>query len=194
MNQVKNLIECKRRNENNGSKNAITAAVYTVVMVIGILACCICDMAVSGTLTWSLIVLGSVLAAWLASFPVILFGKKGILASMTAISILMIPFIYLLSVLTKINEIFSIGAIISIIALAFLWIIYILYYRFKKRKLLATGIIFLFAVPFTFLINTALSKMTGEPVVDAWDILATLILLIIAVVFIIGDRVRKKVM
>ena len=99
---------------------------------------------------------------------------------------------YILSILIKNNEVFSIGAMMSIITLVFLWIIYILYHRLKERKLLATGITFLLAIPFTFFINIILSKMIGEPIIDVWDILSVFILLIIAVAFIIGDYARKK--
>jgi transcriptional regulator with XRE-family HTH domain len=106
-----NLIELKRKDENNMKKNTIISTIYTIAMVIGILVCCICDIAISGTLTWSLIVLSSILVTWIVSFPVV-----------------------------------------------FLWIIYVLYYRLKERKLLATGITFLFAIPFTFLISGILSK------------------------------------
>ena len=171
-----NLIELKRKDENNMNKNAIISTIYTIAMVIGILVCCIFDIAISGTLTWSLIVLSSVLVTWIASFPVILLGKKGVLVAMIAISILIVPFMYILSILIKVNEVFNIGAIMSIISLVFLWIIYIMYRRLKERKLLATGITFLFAIPFTFVINSTLSKMIGEPVVDIWDILSVFIL------------------
>ena len=184
-----NLIELKRKDENNMNKNTI---IYTITMVIGILVCCICDVAISGTLTWSLITLSSILITWIASFPVILLGKKGVLVAMVAISILILPFMYILSILIKVNEVFNIGAIMSIYTQVFLWIIYILYYRLKERKLLATGITFLFAIPFTLLINITLSKLIGEPVIDVWDILSVFILLIVSVAFIIGDYARKK--
>lgn len=187
-----NLIELKKRDENNMNKNTIISTIYTIAMVIGILVCCICDIAISGTLTWSLIVLSSILVTWIASFPVILLGKKGVLVAMIAISILVIPFMYILSILIKVNEIFSIGTIMSIISLIFLWIVYVLYYRLKERKLLATGITFLFAIPFTILINSTLSKMIGEPAIDIWDILSVFILLIVAVAFFIGDYARKN--
>ena len=160
-----NLIELKRKDENNMNKNTIISIIYTITMVIGILVCCICDVAISGTLTWSLITLSSILITWIASFP----------------------FMYILSILIKVNEVFNIGAIMSIYTLVFLWIIYILYYRLKERKLLATGITFLFAIPFTLLINITLSKLIGEPVIDVWDILSVFILLIVSVAFIIGD-------
>ena len=167
-----NLIELKRKDENNMNKNTI--------------------ISISGTLTWSLIALSSILITWIASFPVILLGKKGVLVAMVAISILILPFMYILSILIKVNEVFNIGAIMSIYTLVFLWIIYILYYRLKERKLLATGITFLFAIPFTLLINITLSKLIGEPVIDVWDILSVFILLIVSVAFIIGDYARKK--
>ena len=182
-----NLIELKRKDENNMNKNTIISIIYTITMAIGILVCCICDVAISGTLTWSLITLSSILITWIASFPVILLGKKGVLVAMVAISILILPFMYILSILIKVNEVFNIGAIMSIYTL-----IYILYYRLKERKLLATGITFLFAIPFTLLINITLSKLIGEPVIDVWDILSVFILLIVSVAFIIGDYARKK--
>lgn len=50
----------------------------------------------------------------------------------------------------------------------------------------------MFAIPFTLLINSILSKMIGEAVIDIWDILSIFILLIIAVAFIIGDYARRK--
>ena len=57
---------------------------------------------------------------------------------------------------------------------------------------MATGITLLLAIPFTILINSTLSKMIGEPVIDIWDILSAFILFILAVAFIIGDYARKK--
>ena len=71
-----NLIELKRKDENNMNKNKIISIIYTVTMIIGILVCCICDVAISGTLTWSLITFSSILITWKASFPVVLLGKK----------------------------------------------------------------------------------------------------------------------
>lgn len=187
-----NLIELKRKDENNMKKNALISTLYTIAMVIGIVVCCICDIAISGSMTWSLIVLSSILVTWIASFPIILLGKKGVLVTMIAITIFIIPFMYILSILLKVNEVFRIGAVMSIISLVFLWVIYILYHRLKQRKLLATGLSFIVAIPFTLLINGTLSQMIDEPIVDIWDILSVFILLIIAVAFVIGDYAKKK--
>lgn len=139
------------------NKNVLLSILYTIAMVIGIVVCYICDIAVSGSMTWSLIVLSSILVTWIASFPIILLGKKGVFVTMIAITIFVIPFMYILSILLKVNEVFRIGAVISIISLVFLWVIYMLYHRLKQRKLLATGLSFIVAVPVTLLINGTLS-------------------------------------
>lgn len=187
-----NLIELKRRNENSINKNTVISIIYTITMAVGIMVCGICDAAVSGRFTWSLIVLSSVFAAWIASFPIILLGKKGIFAAMISVSVLILPFMYILSALIKVNEVFGIGSIMSVIALAFLWIVYFLFYRLKERKLLAAAIAFLIAIPFVFLINIVLSKMLGIPAVDIWDILSVFILFIISAAFFIVDHARKN--
>lgn len=187
-----NLIELKKKDENNRSRNAIISVIYTVTMVIGILVCCICDFAVTGKLTWSLITLSSILITWAASFPVILLGRKGIMVSMISISILIIPFLYVLSIILKVAGIFRIGAVMSVISLIFLWIIFLMYQRLWERKLLATGITTLFAVPFTLLINFALTQLIDEPIFDIWDLLTVFILLILAVFLICLDVIKRK--
>lgn len=187
-----NLIELKKKDENNRSRNAMISVVYTVTMVVGILVCCLCDFAVTGKLTWSLITLSSILITWAASFPAILLGRKGIIVSMISISILIIPFLYVLSIILKVAGIFRIGVVMSVISLIFLWLTFLLYQRLRERKLLATGITFLFAIPVTFLINFALAQLIDEPIFDIWDLLTVFILLILAVVFIRIDVVKRK--
>lgn len=187
-----NLIELKKKDENNRSRNAMISVVYTVTMVVGILVCCLCDFAVTGKLTWSLITLSSILITWAASFPAILLGRKGIIVSMISISILIIPFLYVLSIILKVAGIFRIGVVMSVISLIFLWLTFLLYQRLRERKLLATGITFLFAIPITFLINFALAQLIDEPIFDIWDLLTVFILLILAVVFIRIDVVKRK--
>ena len=188
-----NLIELKRKDENNMNRNCTMSMIFTIIMVMGVLVCFICDVAISGRLTWSLIVLSSVLFIWISAFPIILLGKKGVLVAMFNFTILIEPFMFVLSIMIKVDGVFRIGGGITLIAVAFLWAIYILYDRLKKRKLLATGITFLLAIPFTFLTNIVLSKMIDEPVTDIWDMLSVFILFVLADAFLMGDYVHKKV-
>lgn len=173
--------------------NVLISILYTTAMVIAVFVCCICDGVVSGTFSWSLIVLGSVLFTWIITFPVILLGKKGIRAAMLVMNIFIFPFLYILSILLKVDQIFSIGAVLSEIAFAFFWMLYILYGRLKNRKLLAGGITCLLFIPFMLLINFALSQMLGETEREVWDILSAFILVVMAAAFIIGDYARKRI-
>ena len=161
-------------------------------MVIGVMVCFICDMAISGTLTWSLIVLVSTLIAWASSFPIVLLGKKGVFVAMVAVSILTIPFMYILSILLNANQVFRLGAVMSVFSLVFVWVIYALFNRLKERRFLATGIMFLLAIPFTLLINNTLSIMIGEPLIDLSKVLSIFTLLIVASAFIIVDYAKRK--
>lgn len=188
---MKIRFELKKKDENNMNRNVISV-LYTIVMLVGIMVCFICEIAISRTLAWSLIVLSSTMLVWASSFPIILLGKKGVLVAMVSISILTIPYIYLLSVLIKANQVFHIGAILSVYSLVFVWVIYALYIKLKGRKLLATGFMFLLAIPFTLLINSTLSIMIGEPPIEVSDVLSIFALLIAAFAFIIADYARRK--
>lgn len=188
----KNLIEFKKKDEHNMNKNTIISIVYAVTLVIGILVCFICDVATSGMLSWSLITFCSILFAWIALFPMILLGKKGIFVSLVSVSVFIIPLMYILSILLKVREVFQIGTAMSVIALIFLWVIFAVHHRLKNRKFLAMGITFLLAIPLMLSINITLSKMIHEPVIDAGDIIAVFIFTILAFAFIIGDYARKK--
>lgn len=136
------LLELKRKDENNISKNTIISIVFTVTMLVGIMVCCTCDVAITGSLTWSLIPLSAILFAWIISFPIILLGKRGVFGGMLSLSIFLIPFLYIISILIKNMSVFRIGAIMSIFMLIYMWIIYALYHHFRNRKILATGITF----------------------------------------------------
>lgn len=186
------LLALKRKDEDNINKNTIIAIIFTVIMIIGMLVCGICDLATTGSLTWSLITLSAILFAWAIAFPILLWGKKGIFGGMLSLSIFIIPFLYIMSILIKSVSLFRIGAIMSIFALIYMWVIYALYIHFRKRKMLATGITFFLAIPFMVLVNMTLSKMIAEPIFTIWDMLSAFLLLVIAFAFMIGDYAHNR--
>ncbi len=186
------LLELKKKDENYISKNGVIAIIFTVTMLVGIMVCCICDLAVTGALTWSCITLSAILFAWIISFPVLLLGKKGVFCGMLSLSVFIIPFLYIISVLVGTEAVFRIGAVMSVLALIYLWAVYALYIRFRNRKVLATGISVFLAVPFMLSVNAVLSRLIGEPPLDVWDMLSVFILLIIAVSLLTADYARHK--
>lgn len=186
-----NLIELKRKDENNIKKNIVISIVCSVTLLIAIFVCAICDFATSGTLTWSLIPISSIIFGWVMSFPVITLGKRGIVGSMVSMSIFVIPYLYVLSMLVKVYTVFRIGTIMSIISMIYIWLIFVLYNRLRARKLLMIGIALLLSIPFVFIVNIILSKMISEPVIDMWDILSVFVLLVVAFAFFVYDHFKQ---
>lgn len=187
-----NFIALKRKDENNMKKNTIISIIFSVILLIGMLVCAICDIAISGRFTWSLIPITSIIFAWLISFPTIVSGKKGVFGSLIAISIFVIPYLYVLSALVETKVVFSMGAIIAFVSIGYLWLVFGIFKRLKARKKLAVGIVFLLGIPFMVLINFILSRMISDRMFDMWDLLAAFILLIIAVVFGVWDYAKAK--
>lgn len=188
-----NLIALKRKDENNIAKNVVVSALFSITLLVGIMVCGICDFAISGSLSWSLIPITSIVFVWVISFPSIMLGKKGIIKSLIALSVFVIPYIYLLSRKLNVKELFQLGTIISLISLLFLWIVFAVFCRIgKTRKLVALGTTALLIVPFVIIVNVLLSKMLETPIFDVWDFLSIFVLLILSIVFFACDYAEKK--
>lgn len=166
--------------------------IFSITLLAGIIICCICDIAISGGLTWSLISGSSIAFAWVVSFPCIRLRKNRIAASLISLSIFVIPYLYLLSCLLKTKEVFSIGAVMSAISIVFLWLIFAVFRCIGKKTSTAVGLSFLLGIPFLFVVNIMLSKMISEPICDAWDIVSMLVLLLSALIsFAFGNKKEK---
>lgn len=172
----------------------ICAIAFSIPLLLGIIVCAICDMAVSGTFTWSLIPISSIIFIWLSLFPAVKYGKKGIIGSVMSLSLLTIPFLYVLNSLIKINALLlPIGIKMSVISIVYLWVVFALFKTLKSRKLIASAVSLLLVIPICFLINFTLSKIIGEPLFDIWDVLTfSVIAAAAAILFIIDFTARKN--
>lgn len=187
-----NLLELKRRDENHINRNVVIAIIFSCTLLIGAAVCMICDLAITGRLTWSLIPVSSVLLAWAVLFPVMMFGKKGIVGSCISLSLFIFPYLYVLGRLLRVRAVCSIGGTMAVIAVVYLWLAAGLFKKFTERKLMASGMVFVLAVPLLFIINGALSVLISEPLLDGWDVLTIFLLLIAAFTFFACDYVRHK--
>ena len=68
----------KRENENKIMKNTTISILVTALSLIAILVCIICDLAIFGKFTWSIITTSSIIFFWLVLIPMIKLGKRGI--------------------------------------------------------------------------------------------------------------------
>ena len=187
-----NLLILKRRDENNINRNVVISIIFSCTLLIGAFVCVICDLAITGRLTWSLIPVSSILFAWVILFPVMMFRKKGILGGCISVSIFIFPYLYILSSLLHVRAVLAIGAAAAAISVVYLWLSVGIFRKFSGRKLTAAGIVFLAAVPFLFVMNGALSFLISEPMLDGWDVLTVFLLLIAAFTFFACDYARHK--
>ena len=152
-----NLIALKRKDENNMTKNVILSILFSAALLIGIMVCAICNIAISGNLTWSFIPVSSIVFAWVITFPSIIWGKRGIIVSLISLSVFIVPYLFLLGSLLKTKEVFSVGAVMAVASIIFLWLIVAVFKR-MERKLAALGTTFLSAIPFMIIVNVYYQK------------------------------------
>ena len=162
---------------------------FSVILLLGMFVCVICNVAVSGTLTWSLYPVSSILFAWLICVPVIRYGTKGIPGSLIAVSIFLLPFLTVLSrLIGRNNLIIPIGAKTALPSLVYLWCIYLIFSKSALRKRLAAAASFLLAIPLHLIINLLLAGILSTPFLDIWDILSLSVLLLCATALFLADR------
>lgn len=204
--KIENIIEYAEKSVNGRVRAAqkICAAVYSALSIVGAAVCLICNMAVSGRLTWSLIPIISIAFAWLALFPLIRFGTKGIEITLAMLSVFVVPYLYILMELIgktsagfapDITEEFPfrLSRKMALIALVFFWSVYGAFRVFRKRKLLAAALSCLFAVCTCLIINYSLAGLLGTAVIDGWDVLVIGLLLAGGAAFFVWDRRQQPV-
>ena len=171
----------------------IVAISFSLVLLLGVITCSICDMAISHGFTWSLYPISTSIFVWLISIPVIKFGKKGIMYSLISLSVFIIPFILVLNAIIEGKTLLvPIGIRMSLITVVFLWLVYLIFRFLKNRILVATAISLLLIIPLCLIINVSLSIFISEPFIDIWDMIAFGAVIIGAVILLIIESVRKK--
>ena len=169
----------------------MAGAIYSIVMMLGIAICVICDLANLGALTWSLYPISSIIFVWAAFFPIIVLQRNGVLISLCLVTLLLIPFIWVLSCLTGVGMVFEAGWRISAAVILYLWIVYVTMKIWRKRKWFATGIAIFGGIILCIVINLIVSALFATPVTDVWDIIAYVIMGILAVSCFVYDKIKQ---
>lgn len=157
------------------------AIVISGLFILAIMVCLICNFAITGELTWARFPISSLVYLWIIAMPAILWGKQGGYISLISISILTIPFLFVLEKIIGVEGlIMPMGTPISIISIIYLWVVYLLIDRTKWPQYITIAVVFIAALPLSIGVNYIVSQHTGEPFTDIWDILNYGILVIIA--------------
>lgn len=172
------------------SLKVIAIIAITAACLLGIFITMVCNIAISGNLSWSLYPILSIPFAWLIIIPVFQFGKHKIAISLASISIFITPFLFILNkIIGSTTSILPIGIPVALVAIAYIWCVYILFIINKTEKYNMAAFSTLLGIPIYFLINYIVTKYTKESMVDVWDILSYGILAMASVVlFFLGKR------
>ena len=172
------------------SFRSAAAAVFSAGLLLSIIVCGICDLAVSKGFTFSLYVLSSAVFAWSVFFPVIKLGIKGTAVSLAAVTVLIVPFLAVLDMLTGVG-VTDVGVPVAAIGAVYLWCVFAVFKIMKGRKLLAAAVALLLVIPVCLVINLIIAHMFAQPFVDLWDWLAFGVIAVVAAVFLVVEMKRK---
>jgi transcriptional regulator with XRE-family HTH domain len=170
----------------------LALAAFTALCLIGILVCAICNLAINGRFTWSLLPISAIVFAWPIAAPMLTGGAKNLKWSLALLTILITPFLWVLYLLLpKQTMLLPIGIPMAVIGIALTWVVYVIFQR-VHRKLLAWALVLLVCIPANFLTNAVLNRLVGEPLINAWDAMTLGFLLLIAAGLYLLDRRRSE--
>lgn len=186
-------IDTIKKRKNCVGFKRLGAVIFSALLFTAMAVCFICDMAISGRLTWSLISAVSIVFGWAVCLPGIRFGKKGMVRCFGWLSGLIIPYLYVLSRLINVREVFTVGGTMAVISVAFLWMVIGVFKKmWSGKKRAVFGTVCLVSALFVVTVNVVLSRMTGSPVFNVWDGITVLVLLVSAgVSFGLGGQEEK---
>ena len=171
----------------------IGTVIFAGILLLSILTCAIVDVAISGTLSWSLIPISACVFVGLVLIPSIKYGIKGIKASFIMFSVLVLPFLFILSLLIDSGGLFlPIGSSVSVVLIMYLWGIFAIFKRLRWRKFIAIAVSLLLTIPLSLVINFILSRIIATPLFDIWDALSFAIVIVAAAILICMDYYRRK--
>jgi len=172
----------------------IGAVIFSALLLLGMITCFIVDIAITGTLTWSLIPISACVFAGAIFIPVIKYGVKGIKVSLIILTALVVPFLFILSLLIDSGGLlFPIGIRMSVISLVYIWGVFAIFKVLRARKFMAIAISLLLSTPLSFMINSTLSRIITTSLFDVWDALTFVIIAVAAAIFFFLDfTIRKK--
>lgn len=108
--------------QNRFKTSNIFICTISLIFLTSILICVLCDLLISKTISWSIIPSASIVLAWFVIIPIIRFEKNKWIISLASLSLLLIPFLWIVE--QNCNNkgwLVPIAVPISIVALIYLW-------------------------------------------------------------------------
>ncbi len=143
-------------------------SIFSVLLVIAAVSCLIPDLCISGTLTWSRIVLASLVLAWLLALPLFWAAHpwRGLCAVLT---LTLLPYLWVLGLLVGQPLVLRMGGLIALVGLADLWLLYLLFSRLPFLR--ALGLWCLCNTPTVWGINKIIALFVRQDAGNRTDML-----------------------
>ena len=105
------------------AQRRVLLVIFAIACFIGVGVCFICNIAINATLTWAMYPLLSSLLALVVLAPLLLVRKRPLAAALGALSIAILPYLWLMQMQTPVGGWFmSLGLPIALMGIAALWI------------------------------------------------------------------------
>lgn len=163
------LAYAQRRTANRRQLlRTVSFCIVSVLLVIAAVACLIPDLCITGTLTWSRIVLASLVLAWLLALPLFWSAHpwRGFCAVLTCT---LLPYLWVLGLLVGQPLVLRMGGLIALVGLADLWLLYLLFSRLPFLR--ALGLWCLCNTPTVWGVNKIVSLFVQQTAAGRLDIL-----------------------
>ncbi|WP_049660428.1 helix-turn-helix domain-containing protein [Bacillus sp. FJAT-27231] len=175
------------------SVDLIAKMTITVICLLSILVCMICDVAVSGHLTWSRYPVASMIFVWLIIVPLFHFKRNKVRKALFSLSIFITPFLFALNqIMGGTKLLLPLGIPLSLIVVCYIWGIYLLFTTEKMTRWTLASISIVTGIPLGITIDSVISKFVNQPIMDVWDLLSYGMLVIAAMItFFIGRKGKQ---
>lgn len=141
---------------------------FTACCMVGVAVCLICDVAISGGYTWSMLVLPSIVFGWLVCAPLLRAKRFPVRWCLTVLTLFILPYLAGLSIvlrdfvgLTASRAMLRVSLRVAPMAAVYLWLVYLICLRMGHRKWLAAGWCLALAVPLSAGISAVLNRTLG---------------------------------
>lgn len=148
---------------------------FSGAFLLSALVCLICDAALNGGFSWSLVACCSLALAWIVLLPLLTVRRHAPALSLAALSASILPYLRILGNLLRRPEVFQFGLRIAPAAVIYLWVVWAVCRKRRRRKWRAAGALFLLTAILSFYIDIVICLRTGSKI--TWgDTLSTLAL------------------
>ena len=182
-------------NKSIGKLYGIRRSIWIVLTLCCIMAstvCFIADYGIHKEVTWSLIVLESILFGWCVILPMLTARRQIVAKTLSVVSIATIPYLYLLSTNLNNKMISQMGTKITAVSLVGLWMIYIIGLKLKNRVFGTMACAMIILESLSLVIQMIVSQFIHQNILRFPEFIEMVCIIGLSVVFLFVDFLQKE--